>query len=68
MMSVARNSSGGAAILLAGANEATLRRRIATVLAALRAGVVSVLVTDLAFARDLLRAHAYQLTHAGTTL
>jgi DNA-binding transcriptional regulator LsrR (DeoR family) len=58
------NSPDGAAIMIAGAHQPIAGerpRRVTTVLAALKAGAVSVLVTDPGFAGTLLDAHASEL-------
>ena len=52
-----RAAKGGGAILIAGVQP----RRMEPALAALRGGLVSVLVTDLNFAWQVLRAHAEEL-------
>ncbi len=71
MTSVARGGYGGASIMIAGAlrpSGSAPPNRIRTVLAAIRAGAVSVLVTDLTFARVLLEAYADDLPVSGASI
>jgi len=66
LRAVAKGDDGRASILVMGPTDDVRDgvTRVRTALAALRAGVVSSLVTDVGFARAVLREHAAQAGHA----